>query len=168
MLRDSVRKTTLSLCWISEVDAVSLEVSRTQVISGLEELSLITGTIAPGPNLPPRRHRRRSPVIRRVTPTLSGGRTHIPLIPPRARPTATETLSRRRSSSSSMGPRCLSSLGVNWLAMLTSILMSLPSALAILLTSTGRDHQEDLKSMDKESLTALCALLHGVFAGYYL
>ena len=38
-----------------------------------------------------------------------------------------------------------------WLAMLTSILLSLPSALAVLLTSTRRDHQEDLKSMDKEN-----------------
>ncbi|KAM0803071.1 hypothetical protein BDR22DRAFT_841460 [Usnea florida] len=53
-------------------------------------------TLAPGPNLPPRRHRRygpphqrRSPIIRRVTPTSPGGRTHIPVAPPRARPTAT-------------------------------------------------------------------------------
>ena len=83
---------------MSEVDTTSLEVSRTQVISGLEELSLISGTVAPGPNLPARRHRRhppphrrRSPIIRRVSPTLSGGRTHIPHIPARARPTATET-----------------------------------------------------------------------------
>ena len=38
-------------------------------------------------NVPP--HRRRSPIIRRVSPTSSGGRTHIPVTPPRARPTAT-------------------------------------------------------------------------------
>lgn len=38
-------------------------------------------------NVPP--HRRRSPIIRRVSPTLPGGRTHIPVTPPRARPTAT-------------------------------------------------------------------------------
>ena len=38
-------------------------------------------------NVPP--HRRRSPIIRRVSPTSSGGRTHVPVTPPRARPTAT-------------------------------------------------------------------------------
>lgn len=48
------------------------------------------------PSPPPRRHRhhvpphrRRSPIIRRVSPTSPGGRTHIPVTPPRARPTAT-------------------------------------------------------------------------------
>lgn len=35
------------------------------------------------------RHRRRSPIIRRVSPTSPGGRTHIPATPPRARPRAT-------------------------------------------------------------------------------
>ncbi len=51
-------------------------------------------TLAPVP--PPRRHRRdvpphrrRSPIIRRVSPKSPGGRTHIPITPPRARPTAT-------------------------------------------------------------------------------
>lgn len=51
-------------------------------------------TFAPAP--PPQRHRhdvpphrRRSPIIRRVSPTSPGGRTHIPVTPPRARPTAT-------------------------------------------------------------------------------
>lgn len=38
-------------------------------------------------NVPP--HRRRSPIIRRVSPTSPGGRTHIPVTPPRARPMAT-------------------------------------------------------------------------------
>ena len=38
-------------------------------------------------NVPP--HRRRSPLIRRVSPTSPGGRTHIPVTPSRARPTAT-------------------------------------------------------------------------------
>ena len=53
-------------------------------------------TLAPAPNLPPRRrrphgppHHRRSAIIRRVSPTSPGGRTHVPLAPPRARPTAT-------------------------------------------------------------------------------
>lgn len=50
---------------------------------------------APPPPHPPRQrrnvppHRRRSPIIRRVSPTSPGGRTHIPVTPPRARPTAT-------------------------------------------------------------------------------
>ena len=50
---------------------------------------------APPPPPPPRQrrnvppHRRRSPIIRRVSPTSPGGRTHIPVTPPRARPTAT-------------------------------------------------------------------------------
>ena len=51
-------------------------------------------TFAPAP--PPRRrrrdvppHRRQSPIIRRVSPTSSGSRTHIPVTPPRARPMAT-------------------------------------------------------------------------------
>lgn len=34
-------------------------------------------------------HRRRSPIIRRVSPTSPGGRTHLPVTPPRARPRAT-------------------------------------------------------------------------------
>ena len=53
-------------------------------------------TIAPA--LPHRRHRqdvlhhhRRSPIIRRVSPTSPGGRTHIPITPPRVRPKATLT-----------------------------------------------------------------------------
>ena len=51
-------------------------------------------TFAPAPSrrrhrrdVPP--HRRRSNVIRRVSPTSPRGRTHIPVTPPRARPTAT-------------------------------------------------------------------------------
>ncbi|CAF9939989.1 MAG: hypothetical protein ALECFALPRED_008397 [Alectoria fallacina] len=57
-------------------------------------VEVTTKTFAPAP--PPRRHRhnvpphrRRSPIIRRVSPTSPGGRTHIPLTPPRVRPTAT-------------------------------------------------------------------------------
>ncbi|CAD6580115.1 MAG: Smt3-specific protease [Alectoria sarmentosa] len=57
-------------------------------------VEVTTKTFAPAP--PPRRHRhnvpphrRRSPIIRRVSPILPGGRTHIPVTPPRARPTAT-------------------------------------------------------------------------------
>lgn len=53
-------------------------------------------TSAPAP--PPQRrrhdgppHRRRSPIIRRVSPKSPGGRTHVPVTPPRARPTATLT-----------------------------------------------------------------------------
>ena len=53
-------------------------------------------TLAPNPNPPSRRHRRHgpphrrpSPIIRRVCPTSPGGRTHIPVALPRARPTAT-------------------------------------------------------------------------------
>ena len=48
--------------------------------------------------LPRRRHdhdvlhrNRRSPIIRRVSPTSPGGRTHIPITPPRKRPKATLT-----------------------------------------------------------------------------
>ena len=51
-------------------------------------------TFAPAP--PPRKprrdvppHRRRSHIIRRVSPTSPGSRTHIPVTPPRARPMAT-------------------------------------------------------------------------------
>ena len=50
-------------------------------------------TFAPTP--PPRRkrhtlpHRRQSPIIRRVSPLSPGGRTHVPVTPPRARPRAT-------------------------------------------------------------------------------
>ena len=50
------------------------------------------------PALPRRRHHhdvlhsnRRSPIIRRVSPTSPGGRTHIPITPPRVRPKATLT-----------------------------------------------------------------------------
>ena len=53
-------------------------------------------TFAPTPHPPPRTHnhnvpphRRSSPIIRRVSPTSPGGRTHIPVTLPRARPTAT-------------------------------------------------------------------------------
>ena len=53
-------------------------------------------TFAPAP--PRRRHRHdvlhhhgRSPIIRRVSPTSPGGRTHIPITPPRLRPKATLT-----------------------------------------------------------------------------
>ena len=53
-------------------------------------------TFAPPP--PRRRHHydvlhrnRRSPIIRRVSPTSPGGRTHIPITPPRVRPRATLT-----------------------------------------------------------------------------
>ena len=53
-------------------------------------------TLAPGPELASRRHRRHgpphrrpTPIIRRVSPSSPGGRTHIPVTPPRARPTAT-------------------------------------------------------------------------------
>ena len=53
-------------------------------------------TLAPNPELLPRRHRRHgpshrhpSPIIRRVSPTSPGGRTHVRVTPPRPRPTAT-------------------------------------------------------------------------------
>ena len=49
---------------------------------------------APTPSPRPRRHRHRPPhIIRRVSPTSPGGRTHIPVTPPRARPRPRATLS---------------------------------------------------------------------------
>ena len=65
--------------------------------SAKRRLVEVTGrAFAPAPS--PRRHRhndphnrRRSPLIRRVSPTSPGGRTHIPITPPRLQPKATLT-----------------------------------------------------------------------------
>lgn len=63
--------------------------------SAKRRLVEVTRTIfAPAPSRRRHRHdvphhRRRSPIIRRVSPTSPGGRTHIPVTPPRARPRAT-------------------------------------------------------------------------------
>ena len=63
--------------------------------SAKRRLVEVTKTAFP-PDTPTRRRRhdvsprrRQSPILRRVSPTLPGGRTHIPVTPPRARPMAT-------------------------------------------------------------------------------